>query len=126
MPVPPIHASSPRVASVIVSHCALPSIIARRRSIMTAEVSVHLPLPLCMRKTLSSFIVSASALIAIAGSIVSTSASTSSILSIRFFILLSFFPPEFLPRRICRSRHNVVIIAQETPSIKSFKRMLTF
>ena len=68
-----------------------------RRIIMTAEVSVHLPLALCLRKTLSSFIVSASALIAIAGSIVSTSVSTSSMLSIRFFILLSSFPPEFLP-----------------------------
>ena len=86
MPVPFIHATEPSVDSVIDSQSAFPSIMARRRSIMTAEVSVHFPLPLCMRKTLSSFIVSASAL---AGIIVSTSASTSSMLSIRFFILSS-------------------------------------
>ena len=85
MPVPLIHATEPSVDSVIVSQSAFPSIMARRRSIMTAEVSVHFPL-LCMRKTLSSFMVSASAL---AGIIVSTSASTSSMLSIRFFILSS-------------------------------------
>ena len=127
MPVPLSQATEPSDASVIDAHCGSPSTIARRRSIIVAEVSVHLPLPLCMRKTSSSFIVAASALIAIAGSIVSTSASTSSMLSNRFFIRLVFFPPVFLPVAVPRKTgHNSVIINHRPLSIKEFKRKFTF
>ena len=111
----------------MLSQFALPSMIARRRSIMTAEVSVHLPLPLCSRKTLSSFIVTASALTAIAGSMVSTSVNTSIMLSIRFFISSLFVPPVWI--ELCRAgknAHSNVIIDQNTAAIKEFKRIFTF
>ncbi len=115
-PVPDIHAPlPPRVLSVIFDQSAFPSIIARRRSIMTEEASVHLPLSLCFTKTLSSFIVSASAAMLIAGSIVSTSASTSARLSILFFIL---------PSRCVMSR--VQIIVHPGMIGKQFQRIFTF
>ena len=56
---------------------------------MTAEASVHLPLSLCFTNTFESFIVAAIASIESAGSIVITSASASTRLNRRFFIVPS-------------------------------------